>query len=319
MDLDKVQQILPIGKIGLPQHPIPTDHIYFISQDQSAIPGRLPGPNIFRAPADGVIVRIQKFRWTNQVQEEYDDYHLYILHSNDFMTFIGHVFDPDPDLLHKAGDLKDGENYVFIRVKAGEVLGRGTTPDFGVFDRTKPNAFIKPSRYEPIMLYAQPPFGYLKEDISSRMLSLIWRTGEPKSGSFVYDQAGKLIGNWFAVPDARLNEMSWDDMLAFAPHYLDPRRIEVGFSGRLWSDTSSLGPEYLVAEDAGDPDPADVTPAIGPVRYHLEALGGDGTPGKQAQLTLLVQMLDDTTLKAELFPGWQDDVSFGEGVVLYYR
>lgn len=127
-------------------------------------------------------------------------------------------------------------------MKTGEVQGRGTTPDFGVFDRTKPNAFIRPSRYEPLMRYAQPPFGYLKEDISSRMLSLISRTGEPKGGSFVYDQEGRLIGNWFAVPDAKPHEMSWDDMLAFAPHYLDTRRIEMGFSGRLWSAFTSASP-----------------------------------------------------------------------------
>lgn len=255
MDLDKVQKIIPLGKIGVPQHPIPTDHIYFMLKDDSILPGQLPGPNEFYVPADGYIVRIQKFIWTTlETGKSYDDYHFTILHSNSIQTFFGHVYDPSSEILNRAGALIEGENYVFIKVKAGEVIGRGTTPDFAIFDRDKPLPFMNQERYKPTMLYAASPFGYFSESIGVEMLNKtppavnVANTGVPRGGRVCYDDIGGIMGNWFLEGSAAdLTNIPWSNQLSFARYYDDPLRFEVGISGALWAESELMG-NYLVTE-----------------------------------------------------------------------
>ncbi|MCX8012878.1 MAG: M23 family metallopeptidase, partial [Rectinema sp.] len=273
----------------------------------------------FYAPADGVIVRIQKFRWSNSGGPEYDDYHFTILHTNTFQTFLGHVYDPDPAILSKAGQLNYGDNAVFIRVKAGQVIGRGTTPDFGVFDRDKPNTFEVPDRYKPVFLYAQPPCEYypsaMREEFHNKITG---RIAEPRCGRIAYDSEGGLMGNWFTKQNKRLHEMEWNDMFSIAPHYLDPRRIEIGFSKALWDDIDSLYGEYLIDDKDDFLAPSTIQPGQGPVVYHLKAIGSD-VPNKIDTLTLLVELETPTQLKAELFASQLANPSFTEKAVRYYR
>lgn len=136
-----------------------------------------------RAPAAGYIVHIQKFKWSElQTGREYDDYHFHILHTNTFMTFLGYAYDPAEHILQEAGELQYGDNSVWIPVEAGEVIGRSTGGDMGTYDRETILNFIRPERYEPLMLHAICPLDYFEPALREKLYEKVLRKGEPRGG-----------------------------------------------------------------------------------------------------------------------------------------
>jgi len=315
---NEIKWIIPLGKIGNPEHPIPTDHMYYLGLYGENIPqGTVPGPHEVRAPADGFI------RWINwatgynlETGKSFDDYSVIILHSNTFLTVLNHVYDLDSHLLEQAKKqgLKKGDYGhdmpVWIPVRAGEVIGRATGGDFGAYDKTVTLNFIHPERYGPLTLHAVNPIDYYEENLREFLYQKCWRVGEPRGGKIDYDIPGRLIGNWFLKPWKDEYDNRGYGQLSFAPSVYDSSKLQIGF-GR------GLGvPENLIAntyDKVEGPDPATVTVQSGPVVYHLLE------PISRKELTILVQMVSDEEIKIEWFAGYVENPSFTSKAKYYTR
>lgn len=98
------------------------------------------------------------------------------------MTFLGYAYDPAEHILQEAGELQYGDNSVWIPVEAGEVIGRSAGGDMGTYDRETILNFIRPERYEPLMLHAICPLDYFEPALREKLYEKVLRKGEPRGG-----------------------------------------------------------------------------------------------------------------------------------------
>lgn len=294
------------------------------------------------AMADGYIIRVERNKPYFMTKPTIKNYHLNIEHSCSFYVSYVHVTELDQELLladKKLSDLdstpesQDSNNrniLVRIPIKAGQRLGK--TEGFGLLGMLAVNTdvtlkgFANPERYkdEPWKIHAVPIVDYFAEPLKSEVLEKNPRTAEPRGGKIDLDVPGTLAGNWFAQGTTGYHRQDgqaycgeylcpyWDAHLAFTKDYVSPDqiRISIGFDTGLEYD----GP-YGV--QGNSPQPSDVTPSAGMIKYELVKLedissqfgfpeGGKPLVSKNTDkviATLAVQMLDDATVKIELFPG----------------
>jgi len=269
------------------------------------------------------------------------NYHVYFEHSCTFFTGYIHVTEFAPEILAADDELQEvdaalitRDQYVYPRipVKAGQIIGKvqGSsllgmlTVDMSVTH----TSYVTPSIYdgEPWKLHAVAPYNYFSEPIRERLMEKNPRTAEPRGGKYDYDVDGRLAGNWFLEGSGGYPGNSdtvsgtcgnmvcpyWTGHLAFVYDFMDPSqvRISIGYDAIEYPQ----GP-YGIKGNA--PDPTDVSVESGLVVYELVALeditaeSGFVTMGKplvtrndeSAVLgVFLVQMIDDQTIKMEVFP-----------------
>ncbi|HID11016.1 MAG TPA: hypothetical protein EYP17_06910 [Candidatus Latescibacteria bacterium] len=141
------------------------------------------------------------------------------------------------------------------------------------------------------------------------------RKGDPPWGEFDYDVPGRLVGNWFLEGISESDPLGeWDKHLAFVYYTFDRGQIRIAIGGTLPVEVSYEG--YAVVGNA--PDPADVTVKTGKVAYWLTTPPEMGIE-KIPDATLLVQMLDEETIKVEAFQGHLSNPEFTEKALIYTR
>lgn len=304
MQMADIGQIEPYG-LMIDAHVIPTSHGYI-------------SPKVFHSPrdaygvyaiADGTIVNVSHrgdFIGDNKPNKKTDEYQMYFEYSCTFYSYYDLLTSLAPDIAAQVGTLSGFEQRpVRIPVKAGQLVGRvgGQTVDFAVWNFDQPPAFFaNPASYagDENRFYLEDMFKHFTEPLRTQLLAKNVRTAEPRTGKVAYDKAGRLVGNWFrpgsggfnGPPGARApGTRYWDGHVTIAYDYITPSEIKVSlgnFGGR--------SAQFAVIGNR--PDPAMVSRASGLVKYGLIATQ-QGSPGG----TLLVQMLSDTTLKVEAFPG----------------
>ena len=327
MDPDAIFYIRPMGAIS-GGHTTPTGHMYIHPRN----PGELPppyGPETYpppydvRAPADGYIVGIGTMSGHLRPAPEgqpalVEDYHVTISYSCTLDTFYIHLNGLAPEILDVTGDFQRGSRWYWnpdnppIPVKAGQVIGKvGSNFDFGVYDtEVTLSGFVIPSRYEG-KIHTVDPFDYFEEPLRTQLLEKNLRAAEPRGGRIDFDIDGRLVGNWFLEGTEGYSE---EQALSFVYDYLDPTQIRIsvgGLSGRRgWGVRGNA------------PDPADVIPASGLIKYEITDTGwivastgefwseGSSHPGSELRGvngdstgSLLVQMLGDRRIKIEVFLG----------------
>ncbi|RKY67323.1 MAG: hypothetical protein DRQ08_00365 [Candidatus Latescibacterota bacterium] len=322
MKWEDFSYIEPLGNIN-PKggHTFPSDHGGFSFAD----PYLYPPSYEVRAPADGIIVEVLYRRqdWPPEsgFTGKYDDYRLEIAHTKTFMSYLDHISKLSPEILEQAGELEEGVNSVRIPVKEGDLLGwAGGRPmaqtglDWGVYDKDVTH-FIHPEKYWR-MAHAAHFIEYCDEELKEKLLErLMKRKGDPPWGEFDYDVPGRLVGNWFLEGISESDPLGeWDKHLAFVYYMFDRSQIRIAIGGTLPVEVSYEG--YAVVGNA--PDPADVTVETGKVVYWLTTppeMGIDKLP----DVTLLVQMIDDETIKVEAFQGHLSDPEFTDKALIYTR
>ena len=328
---NEIKWIIPLGNVNNPEHPIPTDHMYYLGIRGENFPwGARPGPHEVRAPADGFINWIN---WTtgysHDLGKSFDDFMVVIIHSNNLISVLGHVYDIDNRILEEAmrQGLRKGKDYgdymhVWIPVRAGQTIGRATGGDFGAYDKTIVlTNLIHPERYKPyaFFLHTVNPLDYYEENLREFLYQKCWRVGEPRGGKIDYDIPGRLIGNWFLKPWKEEYVMRGYGMLSFAPSVYDSSKIRIGF-GRGFGVPDNLMFTY---ENVEGPDPATVTVQSGPVVYYLSNPVWREVSGKwtwvTVKLTILVQMVSDEEIKVEWFEGHVENPSFTSKAKHYTR
>lgn len=196
-------------------HTFPTDHVYFVLSN----PGAYPPPYEVKAPADGIITRIDYYRldWPEGSGHsgKYDDYRMIITHTNTFQSYYAHMAELAEWIHEQCGELNPNDfTNVRIPVHAGDIVGKaGGRPgaqyclDMGAMDSEVELYFIHPEKYDQTFtVHAVCPLDYFEADIRDALYSKVERTAEPRGGKIDFDQPGKLVGGWFLEGTAEFGE-----------------------------------------------------------------------------------------------------------------
>lgn len=317
MDLEDVFSISPLG-LTAGAHVTPIDHLYFYPKE---------GPRDkypVYAMADGDIIEITS-RAVNVSSGEKrpPEYRIIMQHSCQTITYFDLVTKLDKSITDKFPNATTEGMKGRFPIKAGQEIGRigEQSLDTAVYnlDLTLPG-FLHPKEYtaEPWKIHTDDFFSYFNDELQAQFAALNTRKVEPLSGKIDYDQAGKLIGNWFRegtdgyAGDPKLqgvgknNQGYWTGHLAIFPYALDPTQIVVSIGD--WKDHQPTA--FFVTGNT--PDPATVSTESGTIKYELIPLqpgGGNatGTSSSNSNLqvagTVLLKVLPGEKLKVETFPG----------------
>jgi len=335
MRLDDIGSICPMG-LMVGGHVTPSDHL--------GIAPKVLNVDLDRydvlAMADGVIVEVQRAPRGNPdpaVPQKFRDMEMYkvtMQHSATIWTYASLINKLEPFIIEAAGgEIPAGPPVRFrVPVKAGQVIGKfggGHGIDFGVIDTAVTlKGFVVPERFrdrDPQKLSMVDPFDYVGDPLKSQLLALNPRKAAPRGGRIDYDIDGRLVGNWYkqgsggyAAPRGRLDY--WIGHLSIVYHHIDASQITVSIG-----DFGGQVRQYWVKGNA--PDPAKVGVASGLVKYELvyAKIGSAGQTYEGiptgVQGVLLVELVDDRTLRVEAFPGkFATDVAgFTEKAQTYER
>lgn len=313
--------ILPYG-LMVGGHVTPVDHQYF-------------SPAVFDSPPDTYPVYAIADSWLHTISTRthsgqnssknvtITDYHMVFSLSCRLLYYYDLVTSLAPGLADRL-QASNGK----LRVNAGELIGRigNQTLDFAVWDTERPvSNFIVPAHYdrESWKRYTADPLTYYDAATRAQALARYVRTVEPLSGRIDFDRDGFLIGNWFrenadgstAGYAGSGGATYWDTHLAFAPHFIDPTVFVISIGN--WPQPEGAS-QFVAAE--GGPDPAQVSPATGLVKYTLapfeERVNGQRWDNMSAPAgpirvvalavskgCVLVQMLGNREIQAQAFPG----------------
>ena len=333
-DLEKVYYILPMGLMS-GAHVTPIDHQYYISYGYGS--GEEAVDVDVYSPADGTVTSIQHMDVAaGDSPLPVDDFRITIQHTDTISSYYIHIDELSEKLM--AVDPGFG-NYssVNVDVSAGEVIGRyGGSVDYNIVDEDVELPFINPDSYtwEPWKIHCPDPFDYFNESIKNQMIEKCLRTEDPIGGKICYDIDGRLVGTWFeegtngyggADPDRY-----WAGHLSIVYDSIDPDRIVISIG--TFIDTAQ---QFTVKGNS--PDPANISADDGLVIYELvdfdyykndtmwdRASFVKGLKIKESSTqrgVILLQLLEDGTLKVEIFPDETSETvnSFTENAKIYVR
>jgi hypothetical protein len=322
-------------------HAFPTDHGGFVFAQNVADLYY----NVY-APAAGTIYEITytESDWPSGSGQTgtYRDWTVRIRHTNDFYSYFGHMSSLEASILAQAGTLQPNvDNPVSISVSAGQQIGFcGGRPgvvngmDWYVVNyNAASKSFINSIRYGRTN-YAEHFLDHCNATLQGLYTPLLYdpdaspivtRETTPLGGKIDFDQAGYLVGNWFhsSITTTEAANSEFNKQLAFSYDRFEPNKLRFTFGGpegAVGSSTVStpLGlyvTTYQVVDNA--PDPATVNAASSEVTYLLRGLEIDGLQTLEA--TLLVQIIDNSTVSVEGFSGHVTPEGFTTNVQTYIR
>ncbi|MBM3501651.1 MAG: hypothetical protein FJX74_23610 [Armatimonadetes bacterium] len=274
---EAIASINPLGHMTTPFNALPQARMYLVLRDRSAV-------NPVLAPAGGRVT------WLLGPKP---DYRIQVQVSPALTYFVDHVT-PEP-WVREGAEVQAGQR---IAVHSGLTC----CVDFGALNSAVVSSYINAARYSPESIHADSPLRHFGEPPRSLLYSKVTRFGDGLDGRADYDRPGRLSGNWFLegtpVAGSLLPE-NWTKQLAFAYSNTHPSMILVSIAG-------TLPIVNLCAVQPGAPDPATVSTASGTVAYRLyqkEPPVSEGDGRGRLLGVLIVKMLDDLTIKVEVFPG----------------
>ena len=328
MKIEDIREIKPYG-IMTDGHVLPTSHGYFYPAEFNSARDKYP----VYAIADGVIVRISHrgaFIGDNSRDRITDEYQMYFEHSCSLYSYYDLLTSLSPELEKAVGKMTGFEHKaVRIPVKAGQLVGRigGQTVDFAVWNFEKePAFFVNPKSYQgdEDRFYLEDMFLHFAEPLRSQLLAKNIRTAEPRSGKVAYDIDGKLVGNWFREgsggfsgnPEIKKQPgfRYWDGHLSVSYDFIDATQIKFSignFEGK--ADQFSI--------KGNSPDPATIDVEAGLIKYELISTVSSNSPPGKFEGTVLLQLIEPSKLKLELFPDKNADhiSGFTSKAELYQR
>lgn len=279
VELSAIDTINPLGHMTTPFNVLPQARIYFVLVDRTRT-------NVVSAPAGGTVT------WLLGPKP---DYRVEVQVSPTLKWYVDHVL-PEPGIVLGA--------LVATGQRVAVHSGASCCVDFGVLNSgLQLTGYVNRARYSRETLDADAPLRYFSEPLRSRLYARVNRFATDRDGRHDLDRPGRLVGNWFleGTPEAgSLLPENWPRQLAFAYSNTHPGMI-------LISNGGSLPLRNILAVQDGAPDPADVSVSTGMVIYRLYQKEPPVSEGNQKGTTqlgvLLVQMLDDNRIRAEVFEG----------------
>ena len=341
-----ITAIIPMGKVAPGSgHVTPTDHLY-IHRD----PPQGEDQDYVLAPADGIIVNIQRFPedqpliagdWSSP---NVPDHRVVIMHSCSLFTIFIHLGEFTEAIAEQTGEIPLNGNWSFgasppIELKSGQPIAifGGDSNDWSVHDADKTlTGFVVPEHYEveEWKIHTVDPFQFYDEPMKSELLSKAIREVEPIAGKIDYDIEGTISGNWFldGTVDYSGNAPMdtpryWEGHLYIGYGYIDPTqiRISIGFDTGINKDLCNIC-RGAYGVRGNQPDPNTVNSDSGIIKYELMSREENSRwireqVGDTSLGTFLVQHLGDQTIRIEVIADQNpDEVSgFSEDARIYRR
>ncbi|OGC32724.1 hypothetical protein A2311_00145 [candidate division WOR-1 bacterium RIFOXYB2_FULL_48_7] len=290
MSLDSIGVVYPLGMMSPPNHVLPTNHIYLSFQNTQET------YNVY-FPASGEITRIYGGV----------DYKVEVRCSNSFLYYLGHI-----QSLEAVYAPYIGNNMIFgVPVFAGQLCG--TTGqnnlnvhamDLGVIDTQQHRSFITEANYLSESLNCGAPLDYYSGALRTSLISKVERVGTSEAnGKIDYDQAGKLIGNWFHISlSAQPKEDYSAKEIAFVYYARNATWEVISIGGEITGEGVGLG-LYVISPEATHF--ADVNSSSGIVNYVLhDVFNPSITAGD-----LIVRYNADGTISVEASSNYLTDFS----------
>lgn len=163
----------------------------------------------------------------------------------------------------------------------------------GLIDPTRTINFARPERYSDDVLHGVFALDYFAEPARSAVMA---KAGAVENGALSYDLVGTLQGLWFLDG----SPLAYSTLVANRPYRMffihangDPPGAMRAIYGHYTNGGSEMDFDLL---SASDPAPSSVTPASGVIKFQFPV----GTGWR----TLLVQMIDATTLRMETWDSY---------------
>jgi hypothetical protein len=287
IDPAAIEFVVPLGNLNPPGHTLPTDHIYLYHRLRN------PSAPVYevKAPAGGIVRQV--------VRGNDDVIRVQVTASQTY--YLGHV-------------ILDASMHDGMPIAAGQRVGTTSTLsyglDVGLEDLNVTRIFVNPARYGEGTIHAECALKFFQEPLRSTLYGKVDRLGGDKDGKIDFDSSGRLAGNWFleGLPTSESSLFgAGSKQLAFVRDVNDPSAVRVSLGG-------ALGTTGVFAVQQGAPDPAGVSLSSGPVTYRLSI-----STGSTPSATLLVQMVADDRLKAEVFPAGATPTGFTSAALTYLR
>lgn len=338
IDVKDILVIEPIGELR-EGHIMPGDHGGF---NYKTSPTSAPVKVLAPADGFLVRVEKHPYQPPAGYPNNIQHYHVYLEHSCTLFTGIVHLTEFAPEILAASEELEQLTKYrgteqkqsaLRIPIRAGQQLG--TAWSFGLLgwvavDLTHTNkGYLNPESYkgENWRVHSVAGLDYFEQSLKDQLMVKNPRTLEPKGGKIDFDTVGKLSGGWFeqgtgGFRDERVEPKQcgnfpcpyWDGHIAFVYDYVDPVQLRVSV-GHNWG----LSERTPYGVKGNSPDFAGIGVENGLVKYELVGLKdisrdkGYDTEGGSALVTvndetkmpgtMLVQMMNQNTIKVEIFPG----------------
>lgn len=320
--IEQLGQIEPMGKVE-DGHVTPTDHMYVGPLNSQAADNTTD----VVMPADGRVIMVAamptQYIGDKAQQTAPEDHRIIVSYSCKLFSIFIHVHKLSPKLQAEVGTLAPNtQKNLSLSLKAGEKIGYigGNPVDWTMLDTSKKlTGFITPSLYsgEAWKIHTIDPFPLFTGELKQKLIAKSLRSSEPYGGKIDYDQAGKLVGNWFKAGtngySGKSMDRYYDGHLSIAPDYIDTKTTIVSLGN--WEGKAH---QFAVKDPSATPDK--VSKQTGKVKYQLvkrSYMQPNGQPWTGSGLvkgitlnaassqpvgTIMFEVMDGNKLKVESFP-----------------
>jgi hypothetical protein len=289
-----------ITALGFNNSILPTDHTYwetceswlFMRLDRPCVREKQP----LQSPGSGVVVQL----------DASVDGSLTIEGPPGLLWGFGHVT--------PAAGLAHGDS-----VREGEVVATMTYEhgfDFGVTNFGVQHDYIVPEHYSDQFKHGQHPIALFPPQIRSQLLAVMNPAG-PDLGRLSYDSLGTASGTWVVEGTGPIYlTRDTDPLQLWFGRWTERQETRIVTFGTVWPGMEN----FLVASDDAAPAWEDITASSGAVAVKLWNLNAEARPNLDWPAgTLLLELIDDHSLRMEWFDSHEPVAGFTSAARLYER
>lgn len=328
VEQDKLANIMPLGSMDPEKGVVfPMDRLLWQTKD-----GEMTGNDSrsvqvkVLAPGDGWLMKVAEMEYWSEDKMVDRDYTIYFSPCQEVEARFHHIQVLEPKLAegtkmnfqdqfsYQTGGLtvRVRESKVKLKLHSGEVIGwaggadRRPAFDWGMVDeRSKPLVFAHLSIGDSKLVYTVCPLDYYPAAQQRELQSFLGdgkmiRSDEPICGRIDQDAVGSLQGRWRA--EKTQQTMTEDEHVALVHDELEPQRAVISMGTSLRKSGLKAGLYYFKTKETGY-----VNRDFGMVTERGRVFCYQGLQDKQGQAMqriLLVELVDDKSIKMEARPGF---------------
>lgn len=296
----RLETIAHISPIGSNNKVFPTAHTYWHTCDVDGFgtrPCHLERQQLF-APGSGIVRGVDAQADGTIVVEGPPGLHWH----------FGHV---TPAALNVGDSVRAGQHVATMFYEHGF--------DFGLWNRGVTHAFVSPDRYPLPTLHAEHPIAQYPAAMRNELVARMTSTGAWPLGRVSLDVPGTAAGGWFILgaPAGMVPLQFGNEHMTFwLGRFVERPTTRIAIFGEFWPGMQNR----RFAVDPGAPDWEAITRTSGPVAIKL----WNPTLGVQPNFdwpggTLLLELVDSTTLRMEWFDTHEPVTGFAAAVKTYVR
>lgn len=344
---DKLASITPLGSMEPEKGAVfPIDRLLWQTKDSGAAGGDSQSARVqVLAPGNGWLVKVAEIEYWSADKMVDRDYAVYLAPCQEVEARFYHLQALEPKVMVAAEmNYQDQSSYqtggltvrvreakVKLKLQSGEVIGwaggasdRRQAFDWGMVDeRRKPLVFAHASIGDSKQVYTVCPLDYYPVMRQKELRAFLGdgektRADEPICGRIDQDIVGSLQGRWRAE---RMEQTTAEDQhVALVHDELEPQRAVISMGTSLRKSGLKAGLYYFKRKETGY-----VNRDFGTVTEQGRVFCYQGLQDKQGQAIqriVLVELVDDKSIKMEARPGLScasNNYTFSDRMTVFER